>query len=82
LVYVLSNADTAIYLDAIKVMKENSRPKVEYNVELSLLNNTFIHTAYKRLNQIVHINDNDLHLEDVAGYISAVTLKLDRFWED
>ena len=81
-VYTLSNVDVAIYLDALNVMYENARPKVSYEVELSVLNPEFVHTAYKRLNQIVHINDNDLKLENVSGYISTVTLKLDKPWED
>jgi len=80
--YSLSNLDIAIYLDAIKVMNENARPKVSYDLELSVLNPEFVYTAYNRLNQIVHINDNDLQLENVSGYISSVTMKLDRFWED
>ena len=82
ILYTLLNADTSIYLDAIKVSKENAAPKVSYDVQLSILNPEFIQTAYNRLNQIVHINDNDLKLEDVSGYISAVTLKLDKPWED
>ena len=81
-VYSLSNIDVAIYLDALNVMNENSRPKVSYDVELSVLNPEFVHTAYRRLNQIVHINDNDLQLENVSGYISSVTMKLDKPWED
>jgi len=48
--YTLSNLDVSIYLDAIKVMYENSRPKVSYDVELSVLNPEFVHTAYDRLN--------------------------------
>lgn len=80
--YSLSNADVSIYLDAIKIMKENAYPKVTYDVELSVLNPAFIHTAYKRLNQIVHINDIDLELEEASGYISEVSLKLDMPWED
>jgi len=31
-------------------MNENSRPKVSYDVELSVLNPEFVHTAYRRLN--------------------------------
>jgi len=58
--YVLSNADVSIYLDALKVMRENAYPKASYDVELSVLNPEFVRTAYNRLNQIVHINDNDL----------------------
>lgn len=80
--YTLSNADISIYLDALKVMRENAYPKVSYDVELSVLNPNFIRTAYNRLNQIVHINDNDLALDDVSGYISEVTLNLDKPWED
>jgi hypothetical protein len=60
LAYSLSNLDVAIYLDALKIMSENSKPKVSYEVELSVLNPAFIYTAYNRLNQIVHINDVDL----------------------
>ena len=74
--------DTSIYLDAVKVAKENAFPKVSYNVELSILNSEFVKTAYNKLNQIVQINDNDLQLEDVNGYISSITLKLDKPWED
>ena len=82
IVYTLSNVDVSIYLDAVKVMKENAFPKVTYDVELSILNPKFIHTTYDRLNQIVHINDNDLRLENVNGYISEVNMKLDKPWED
>ena len=82
IVYTVSNVDTAIYLDALKVMRENAAPKISYDVELSILNPDFIHTAYNRLNQIVYINDNDLNLDDVSGYISSVTMKLDKPWED
>lgn len=82
LLFTLSNIDTSIYLDAVKVAKENAFPKVSYNVELSVLNSEFVKTAYNKLNQIVQINDNDLQLEDVNGYISSITLKLDKPWED
>ena len=82
LLYTLSNLDTSIYLDAIKVSKENAFPKVSYDVELSVLNPDFVKTAYNKLNQIVQINDVDLQLEDVNGYISTVTLKLDKPYED
>jgi len=32
--YTLSNADTAIYLDALKVLKENAYPKVSYSLKV------------------------------------------------
>lgn len=82
IVYTLSNADISIYLDALKVLRENAYPKVSYNVDVSILNPKFIATAYDRLNQIVHINDIDLQLEDADGYISSITMNLDHPWED
>ena len=82
IVYTLSNADISIYLDALKVLRENAYPKVSYNVDVSILNPKFIATAYDRLNQIVHINDIDLQLEDANGYISSITMNLDHPWED
>lgn len=82
IVYTLSNVDVSIYLDAIKVMKENAYPKVTYDVELSALNPELLYTTYDKLNQIVRINDNDLKFEDVNGYISEINMKLDKPWED
>lgn len=82
LLFTLSNIDTSIYLDAVKVAKENAFPKVSYDVQLSVLNPDFVKTAYNTLNQIVQINDNDLQLDEVNGYISSITLNLDKPWED
>jgi hypothetical protein len=36
--YTTSNANEAIYLDAVKVMKENAYPKVSYTVGLNAIN--------------------------------------------
>ena len=36
LVYSLSNTETAIYLDALQIAKENAYPKVSYEVDLSI----------------------------------------------
>jgi len=63
--YSISNADTCIYLDALKIAKENSEPKVSYEVKLNLYNPNLIHSIYNKLAQIVHINDNDLKFENV-----------------
>jgi len=49
ILYTLSNADVAIYLDAVAVMRENAFPKVSYNVELSVLNPEIIKNAYNCL---------------------------------
>jgi len=38
IMYNISNADTAIYLDAKQILKENAYPKVSYTIKLSLAN--------------------------------------------
>jgi len=58
--YIISNADTAIYLDSKKVLKENAYPKVAYTIKLSILNREFMYDAYRRLCYITHINDAEL----------------------
>lgn len=73
----LSNADTAIYLDAIQVLKENAYPKVSYTIEPSVVDQNFLYTAYNQLNRICNINDTELKLENVQGYISELELDLD-----
>lgn len=75
--YTTSNANEAIYLDAVKVMKENAYPKVSYEVALNALNPKMIQTAYNKLRSIVHINDYELQLDKSTGYISKLTLDLD-----
>ena len=75
--YVLSNANTAIYLDAKKIAYENSQPKVSYEVDVNVIDKSLIYTLYNRLAQIVMINDYELKFEDVFGYISQVELELD-----
>lgn len=79
--FVLSNADVAIYLDALKISKENAYPKVSYDVQLCALDYNLLRTAYNKLNYIVHINDRDLQLRDVYGYISSITIPLSKIWE-
>ena len=80
--YTISNADTAIYLDALQVLKENSIPKVSYNVDLSVVNTDLLDTAYNLLGTIANINDTTLKFENIQGYVSEVDLKLDMPWED
>lgn len=82
LYYCLSNADTAIYLDAIQVLKQNAYPKVSYQIEINMINPDFIRTIYNKMGYIAHINDNQLKFENVLGYISEITMHLDKPWED
>lgn len=73
----ISNADTAIYLDAWQILKENSQPKVSYEVDANLMNKDFLYTLYNNLNRICNINDTDLKLKNVQGYISEIEIDLD-----
>lgn len=80
--YTLSNASTAIYLDAIEVLKENAYPKVSYTINPSIIDERFYLTAYDNLSRIININDPELKFRDVQGYISGLTLDLDAWWQD
>jgi hypothetical protein len=40
--YAISNGGTRTYLDALKVLKENSKPKVTYTVTPNILNTNLI----------------------------------------
>lgn len=78
----VSNADVAIYLDAIKILKENSQPKVSYTIQPSVLDQEFLYTLYNRLCRICNINDYELKFENVQGYISSITINCDNPNED
>ena len=80
--YAISNGGTRTYLDALKVIKENSQPKVAYNVTPNIANSKLVGTLYNRLGQIVGINDAELKFKNVFGYISSIELDLDHPWED
>ena len=80
--FTVSNGGTYVYQDAIKVLKENSVPKVSYDVKPSILRHAFIDKLYEKLGQIVIINDTELKFENVFGYISSISLDLDHYWED
>lgn len=80
--YTISNADTAIYLDAIQVMKENSQPKVSYTIDLNAVQPELIEHSYNLLGVIAHINDSELKFQNIQGYISEVEIDLDHPWQD
>lgn len=75
--YSISNADVSIYLDALEVAKENSQPKVAYNLTAELVNPNLIETIFNKMGYITNINDYDLKFKNVQGYISGFTLDLD-----
>jgi len=80
--YTLSTAADAIFLDAQEVMKENSTPKVSYEITPLAKDVDLIKYAYNRIGQLAHINDHELKFKNVMGYISEVNLDLDKPWED
>ena len=82
ILYTLSNANVSIYLDAIEVIKDSSQPQVSYSVDVAAVQKDYIRQVHRMLNRIVHINDPELKFENVQGYVSEVTLNLDRPWED
>ena len=75
--YSISNADTSIYLDAIEVLKQNSQPKVSYEVKPAIYDPKYYSMLYNKLGNIVRINDEDLKFKNVLGYVSGLTLDLD-----
>ena len=75
--YSISNADTSIYLDALEVAKQNSVPKVSYDVKCNVFNSKTCETLYNKIGNIIRINDNDLKFKNVRGYISGFSLDLD-----
>ena len=82
IIYTISNATTALFLDSLEVAKTNAIPRVSYSLEVSSMNKKFIHVAYQNLNRIVNINDTELKFENVQGYISQLELNLESPWED
>lgn len=80
--YALSNTGLMIYLDAVKILKENSVPKVTYSITPKVVKKNIIDNLYDRIHQLVHINDYELKFENVTGYISNITMDLDKPWED
>ena len=80
--FTLSNANTAIYLDARQVLKDSAYPQVSYDVQVSTMDKRFIRTINSILSRIANINDWELHFDNVQGYVSQVNMHLDAPWED
>ncbi len=80
--YTISNASLAIYQDATQVLKENSRPKVSYEITPTILDRNLTKHLYNTLAQIIMINDVDLKLFNTFGYISELELNLDQPQDD
>ena len=55
--------DTNVIVSAL--LKENSIPKVSYNVDLSFVNTTLLDKEYDLLGVIGNINDTTLKFENI-----------------
>lgn len=80
--YVISNAESVIYLDALQISKENAYPKVSYDVKLSILAQQFLIDSFNLIGRITNINDLDLGFEHVQGYVSEVKINPDSAQND
>jgi len=63
--FTISNASTAVYLDALQVLKENAYPKVSYEISPTVVDDTYFGKTYTMLNRIVNINDTKMKFENV-----------------
>lgn len=80
--YALSTADEAIYIDAQQISKENAEPKVSYSINVGFVWPEILEQLHLSLDRLVHVNDIDLKLNNVRGYISEIELYLDEIWND
>lgn len=80
--FALSNSDLHLYLDALEVARTNAFPKVSYTVKIASVDKDFMQKSYQKLNQLANINDSELKLRNVQGYISEIVLNLDQPWLD
>lgn len=80
--FVLANGAEHIYMDALKVSKENAYPQVSYTVDVAATNSEFLKYSYKKLSNVCNINDYMLQLNGVRGYISSITISPAAPWED
>lgn len=71
--YQVSRANEMLYLDAMQVAKDNSRPRYSYEVELANLPNQL--NAIE-LGQLACINDHLLGVHAASGYVDEIEYDL------
>ena len=71
--YQVSRANEMLYLDAMQVAKDNSRPRYSYEVELANLPNQL--NAIE-LGQLAYINDYLLGVHAASGYVDEIEYDL------
>ena len=71
--YQISRANEMLYLDALQVAKDNSRPRYSYEVELANLPDELNSIE---LGQLAYINDYLLGAHALSGYVSEIEYDL------
>ena len=71
--YQISRANEMLYLDAMQVAKDNSRPRYSYEVELANLPNQL---KSIELGQLAYINDHLLGVHAASGYVDEIEYDL------
>lgn len=71
--YQVSRANEMLYLDAMQVAKDNSRPRYSYEVELANLPNQLNSIE---LGQLAYINDHLLGVHAASGYVDEIEYDL------
>ena len=71
--YQVSRANEMLYLDALQVAKDNSRPRYSYEVELANLPNQL---KSIELGQLTYINDHLLGVHAASGYVDEIEYDL------
>ena len=71
--YQVSRANEMLYLDAMQVAKDNSRPRYSYEVELANLPNQL---KSIELGQLAYINDHLLGVHAASGYVDEIEYDL------
>lgn len=71
--YQVSRANEMLYLDAMQVAKDNSRPRYSYEVELANLPNQL---KSIELGQLAYINDYLLGVHAASGYVDEIEYDL------
>ena len=77
--YRISRANEMLYLDAKNVARDNSHPKYSYDLKVANIPDEI---SFYELGQLVYINDFSIGIHAASGYVSGITLHLDKVQED
>ena len=77
--YKITRANELLYLDALQVAYDSSRPKYSYNISIVNLPESVNNI---QLGQLVQINDFTVGLRCETGYLSTIKFNLDKPQDD